>query len=224
MEYKNYSDWKGWVSKNPFGYLSNQDETRFKLQLEKININYKKIKVLELGFGNGSFMNFIQKHKSLVHGIEIQENLLTEAKVKGFTVYNSIKNIKEKEYDLIAGFDVLEHMTIDQLQEFFKKSSKIIKKDGFMIFRFPNAESFAGLGAQNGDFTHITAIAKTKLDQIIQPHGLEIVKFEGELIYPNKILISFIRRIFRYLLMKGMGIGSKHFFSTNVIAVLKSNN
>lgn len=221
MDYNNYSKWKGWVEKKPFNSLNKEDEIKFTMQLNKLNLRFKKIKVLELGYGNGSFLKFLSKNNCEVHGIEIQKNLLKEAKSFKYKIYDSVLKINDNNFDLIVGFDVLEHMTVDQLNEFFAQASKLLSKSGSMVFRFPNAESFAGLGAQNGDFTHITAIARTKLDQIIKPFNLEITSFEGEIEYPKKIFVSFFRTIFRYILMKGMGVGSKHFFSTNVVALVK---
>lgn len=156
--------------------------------------------------------------------LEIQASLLEAAKKIGVPVQNSINDVTCGPYDLIVAFDVLEHLTVEELKSFFLKCKSLLKKDGAMLFRFPNAESFAGLGAQRGDFTHITAIAQTKLQQLIEPYGFKIEKFEGEIIYPKKIFVNAIRSVFRYILMKGMGVGSKHFFSTNVVALIKNNH
>lgn len=218
-EYSTYAEWKGWLGNTRFGTLTSLQELQYQNQLEKLGIPYTNINALEIGYGNGGFLTFLIKNNSKVSGVEIQKPLLIAAEEFGISAKNSIEDI-EGAFDLIAAFDVLEHLSIVQLNSFFKKSSSLLKSNGLMLFRFPNAESFAGLGAQNGDCTHITAIAQSKLDQLIQPFGLKIIKFEGEATYPKKIIINCIRGIFRYLLMKGMGIGNKHFFSTNVVAVI----
>jgi 2-polyprenyl-3-methyl-5-hydroxy-6-metoxy-1,4-benzoquinol methylase len=222
MEYADYSTWKGWLTKQPFAELSDNQDKQFQLQLKRFNIPYVDINALEVGYGNGSFIKFLIKNNSKVEGVEIQSTLLEAAEKIGIPVQSSINDVANGPYDLIAAFDVLEHLTIEELQTFFLKCKSVLKNDGVMLFRFPNAESFAGLGAQNGDFTHITAIAQSKLQQLIEPLGFKITSFEGEVIYPKKIVVSAIRCIFRYLLMKGMGVGSKHFFSTNVVAVVKN--
>lgn len=221
MEYKDYSNWKGWLTEAPFAEFSEVQSKRFQLQLERFSIPYKGINALEIGYGNGGFIRFLTDNGSRVEGVEIQPVLLDAARKIGIPVQESIEDVNCGPFDLIVAFDVLEHLTVEQLQSFFKKCQSLLKDDGAMLFRFPNAESFAGLGAQNGDFTHITALAQTKLQQIIEPCGFKIVKFEGELIYPKKLVVSAIRSVFRYLLMKGMGVGSKHFFSTNVVAYIK---
>lgn len=220
MEYTDYSKWKGWLTETPFGEITNVDYQKYKAQLDSISIPYKKIRVLEIGYGNGGFLKFLLMNHCNVEGIEIQQPLIEAARNFGIPAVNSIEEI-DGTFDLIVAFDVLEHLSITELQNLFKKCKSHLKNDGRMLFRFPNAESFAGLGAQNGDFTHITAIAKSKLEQLIRPYGFEITQFDGEIQYPRKPLVSFIRGIFRYLLMKGMGVGSKHFFSTNVVAVVE---
>lgn len=220
MEYSKYVEWKGWLSEVKFGSLTDFQYMQYKNQLDKLGVPYKNLNALEIGYGNGGFLKFLLKNNCNVEGIEIQEPLLDAAKIFGIPTKNSIDDI-EGSFDLIVAFDVLEHLTINELQHFFEKCKLLLKKDGSMLFRFPNAESFAGLGAQNGDFTHITAIAQSKLDQLVKPHSLTIATFQGEAEYPKKPIVNFIRGVFRYLLMKGMGVGSRHFFSTNVIAVVK---
>lgn len=224
MEYTDYSTWKGWLTQVPFAELSELQNNKFKLQLERFHIPYRNINALEIGFGNGSFIKFLTTNGSKVEGVEIQASLLEAASKIGVPVHNSINDVTCAPYDLIVAFDVLEHLTVAELQSFFLQCKSLLKENGSMLFRFPNAESFAGLGAQNGDFTHITAIAQTKLQQIIEPFGFQIEKFEAEVIYPRKIFVNAIRSVFRYLLMKGMGVGSKHFFSTNVVALIKRDS
>lgn len=223
MEYTDYSNWKGWLTEVPFAELTEIQNNQFKLQLERFHIQYRNINALEIGFGNGSFIKFLVNNGSKVEGVEIQSSLLEAAKKIGIPVHNSINDVTGGPYDLIVAFDVLEHLTVEELKSFFQKCKYLLKDDGAMLYRFPNAESFAGLGAQHGDFTHITAIAQTKLQQLIEPCGFKIVKFEGEVIYPKKVIVSAIRTVFRYILMKGMGVGSKHFFSTNVVALIKKD-
>jgi 2-polyprenyl-3-methyl-5-hydroxy-6-metoxy-1,4-benzoquinol methylase len=221
VEYKDYSNWKGWLTEVPFGELSANQNKLFQLQLKRFHIPYRGINALEIGYGNGSFVKFLIDNNSQAEGVEIQDSLLEAARAIGVPLQASINDVTCGPYDLIVAFDVLEHLTIEELQSLFRRCESLLKKDGAMLFRFPNAESFAGLGAQNGDFTHITAIAQTKLQQIIEPFGFIIEKYEGEIIYPKKRLVSIFRSVFRYILMKGMGVGSGHFFSTNVVAFVK---
>jgi|ERR1017187_5703851 2-polyprenyl-3-methyl-5-hydroxy-6-metoxy-1,4-benzoquinol methylase len=221
MEYQDYSKWKGWLTEVPFAELSTLQNKKYESQLERLSIPYKEINALEIGYGNGSFIQFLLNNGSRIEGIEIQEPLLDAAKAKGIPVHSSINDVACGPYDLIVAFDVLEHLTIEELKSLFLKCRSLLKEKGAMVFRFPNADSFAGMGAQNGDFTHITAIGQTKLQQIVEPIGLRIERFESEIIYPEKIFVDAIRSCFRYILMKGMGVGNPYFFACNVVALIK---
>ena len=220
MEYQDYSNWKGWLTQVPFGELTALQKRVYELQLERLQIPYKNINALEIGYGNGSFIKFLRNNDSNVEGVEIQEPLLNAARENGIPVQNSINTVKNGPYDLIVAFDVLEHLTIEQLKGLFQKCRTLLKEKGVMLFRFPNADSFAGLGSQNGDYTHITAIGQTKLQQLVEPFGLKIARFESEIVYPKRLVVHAIRSCFRYLLMKGMGIGSSYYFSGNVVALV----
>jgi len=222
MDYQDYSKWKGWLTEAPFAELSALQNGKYESQLKRLGIPYKGINALEIGFGNGSFMQFLLDNGSSVEGIEIQEPLLNAARAKGMQVQSSIDDVAHGPYDLIVALDVLEHLTLEELKALFPKCRALLKEEGAMLFRFPNADSFAGMGAQNGDFTHITAIGQTKLQQIAGPSGLKIEKFEAEDVYPKKnMIINILRWCFRYVLMHGMGVGSPYFFSCNVVALIR---
>jgi len=221
MNYENYSEWKGWMNKVPFGQLSVVEREKFRLQLECCGIPYKNINALEIGYGNGGFFRFLKDNGSTVEGVEVQEPLLQAAKDFGGQAHSSLDEVSQGPYDLVVAFDVLEHLTVDQLQELFARAAKLLKSDGVMLFRFPNADSFAGIGAQNGDFTHITAIGRTKLQQLVEPYGFAIERFEAEISYPRRVVINAIRRLSRQLFMKLIGVGNTYFFATNVVAVVR---
>ncbi|MBU3601780.1 bifunctional 2-polyprenyl-6-hydroxyphenol methylase/3-demethylubiquinol 3-O-methyltransferase UbiG [Polynucleobacter sp. AM-25C3] len=222
MDYEDYSNWKGWLNKVPFGSLSIDSRNKYKLQLDKLHVDYKNINALEIGFGNGGFIKFLLENGSNVEGIEIQESLLEEASNLGIPAHNSLASLTNGPYDLIVGFDVLEHLTLEQLQQYFLVFKSVLKPDGKMIFRFPNGDSFVGLSAQNGDFTHVTAIGLSKLEQLIRPLGFKIAIYEGALVYPRSKLkhLHFLRKFLRYLTMQALGFGSPYFFSGDIVTVL----
>jgi 2-polyprenyl-3-methyl-5-hydroxy-6-metoxy-1,4-benzoquinol methylase len=222
--YADYSKWKGWLSSTPFAELAEIQSRRFAAQLDRLGIPYRNINALEIGFGNGDFMAFLKNNGSRVEGTEIQPSLLEAAKGKGFVAATSLDGLGGGPYDLIAAFDVLEHLTIEQLRELFAKCKPLLKPGGAMVFRFPNADSYAGMPAQHGDFTHITPIGQTKLWQLVEPHGLRIERFEGEWLYPRRPIVNAIRACFRYVVVHGTGIGNSYFFSVNVVAVVKHDD
>jgi hypothetical protein len=90
-----------------------------------------------------------------------------------------------------------------------------------MLFRFPNADSFAGMGAQNGDFTHVATIGQKKLQQLVGPTGFRIERFESEIIYPRKVFVGYCTGTISTGIHE-IGRNRKSlFFCTNVVAVVK---
>lgn len=220
-DYENYAKWKGWIGDQPFGHLTEEQRRKFQLQLERCDICYKAIRALEIGYGNGAFLKFLAENNSTVEGVEIQPELLGAARSSGWSVYNSVDDLNGRKYDCIVAFDVLEHLTVDQLKSLFAACRQLLAENGRMFFRFPNADSFMGLSSQNGDYTHVTALGESKLQQIVQPLGFEIIRFEAAVIYPSSRIKDLVRSIFRYIFMKAVGIGRPHFFAGDVVAVLK---
>ncbi len=146
MDYENYSEWKGWINQVPFGQLSMVDREKFRLQLECCGIPYKNINALEIGYGNGGFFRFLKDNGSTVEGIEVQEPLLQAAKDFGGQVHSSLDEVSQGPYDLVVAFDVLEHLTVDQLHDLFARAAKPLKSDGVMLFRFPQCGLFCWHG------------------------------------------------------------------------------
>lgn len=221
MDYTNYSEWKGWLNEVPFGELSPPESEKYRMQLDRCGIPYTQINALEWGFGNGGFIRFLKDNGSAVEGIEVQESLVEAAKRFGIPAHCSVDQATQAPYDLIVAFDVLEHLTLAQLQDLFARAGQLLKPNGTMLLRFPNADSFVGMGAQNGDFTHITAIGQHKLQQLVGPAGFRIERFESEISYPRRVLRDTARELFRQIFMKLAGVGNPYFFATNVVAVVK---
>ncbi len=220
-DYDDYFRWK--MSVNDWGTffeLSESETKELDLQFRESNIEIKNDKVLELGFGSGKILKFLKDKGCLVEGIEIQDNLVKLAEEKGFKSYKNIEDVSGN-YDLIVGFDVLEHMSLNQLKEFFGHAVKKLKPSGKMLFRFPNGDSYAGMAAQNGDYTHISTIGQSKLRQIVEPFGLEIESFQGRVDYPVQKIKNTLLNIIRWPFIKIIGFNIPYFFSGNVVAVLK---
>jgi 2-polyprenyl-3-methyl-5-hydroxy-6-metoxy-1,4-benzoquinol methylase len=74
------------------------------------NICQKRKNVLEIGYGNGSFLNWCKEKDLNVHGIEQDKDLIARAKKQNYKVYKSISEIKQTKFDLIVLLDVLEHI------------------------------------------------------------------------------------------------------------------
>jgi SAM-dependent methyltransferase len=177
-----YVEWKGWVERTPFGYLAAGESAYFDSELRDVRVAPSGIRdVLEIGYGNGAFLSYCRKRGWNVTGTELESGLVQAGIDAGFAVFASdrMDEISNRAFDLIAVFDVLEHIPQDAVPAFLTELSLKLREGGKIIFRFPNADSWLGNALQNGDPTHTNAIGYLKMTFFALQSGLEVVKFRG---------------------------------------------
>ncbi len=141
----------------PFGI---EGDSSFYEQLEQIPWYYSKwkwefgvankyieknSKVLDIGCGEASFLEYISKEKECsCIGLELNEKAKNIANKKGILVYNeniqdhSIKN--KSQYDIVTFFQVLEH--ISDVNGFLNAAVSTLKQGGKIILAVPNNEPY----------------------------------------------------------------------------------
>jgi 2-polyprenyl-3-methyl-5-hydroxy-6-metoxy-1,4-benzoquinol methylase len=222
LDYLGYSQWmKDLNLWGDFCTITNLYSQELDLQFRKSDINLKNLRVLEVGFGSGKILKYCLNRGCNVEGIEIQENLLQAASENNIKAYKNIQEIDGEGYDLIIGFDVLEHMDTAQLLGFFKKASSLLNKGGKMIYRYPNGDSYAGLPSFNGDFTHKSMIGFMKIKQLSELNGLMIESYRGAVDFPVRKISNLVKKIMRWPFKYIIGFGSPIFFSGTIVAVIK---
>ncbi len=111
-----------------------------------VAINYAKpnSKILEIGFGNGAFLNFAKSKGASVDGIEINEDQVRKARKNGISAkkYNVLtySKICGKQYDVICAFQLIEHLPTVGIA--IKAMIKMLKPGGLLIISVPNNDSF----------------------------------------------------------------------------------
>lgn len=178
-----YLLWKSLGHNLSFGKLKKQEEAYFSAELKRTQrIFSPNSKVLEIGFGNGSFLQYSKNKKWEIFGTEINEHLVKAALGSGFNVIHSdnLRDYGENFFDLVVAFDVLEHIPQNELPKFINEVKRILKVGGFFIARFPNGDSPFGLFNQNGDITHITTIGNGKVYYFAAKCEMEVVFVGGE--------------------------------------------
>ncbi|MCK5110281.1 MAG: class I SAM-dependent methyltransferase [Arcobacteraceae bacterium] len=230
MENENYEQWKDW-DKNNFAITSNHERAYFNEILKSFNLN-DKINILEIGFGNGSFLGFANEQGWNVTGIEVIPELLKRAKDNGFEVFNNIEEITtDNQFDLIVMFDVLEHIEQDKIIYFFNLLSKYLDDKGSIILRVPNGTSPFGLSNQYGDVTHCTVVTDAKLNYWTKYSKLYVNYINGD-IYPfiykhnlkkafSKILKHILHAISEKIVRWVYAPQPKGVLSSNLFAILK---
>ena len=228
-----YTIWKKW-DHNTFGKLSPSKKNYFDTQLELTN---KKLppgtKVLEIGFGNGEFLAYSKLKKWKVCGTEANKSLVKLAKQNGFNVLNisTLESVKGNQYDLIVAFDIFEHLNNAELICLLKQIKRVSKKNGFLVARFPNADSPFGMPYQNGDISHLSSIGSEKCRYYSNILRSELIFIGGEkqILFSNSIggtlrnllsitIIKITDSLVNLLFLRGIKIS---FSSSNLIWILR---
>lgn len=223
-----YTDWKNWES-NKFGKFNAEQNIYYKKIISNVSATKE---ILEIGYGNGSFLGWCKQKKINVYGVETDTDLLKRAKKNGFTVFQSIKKIKSKQFDLIVLLDVLEHIPQNKILNFMKQLNNLLKINGHIIIRVPNGSSPFGLTNQHGDITHVSIINAAKLDYWSKLLQLKIVYcgadltpiYNGHLLktpsrFLKKVLYIILEKIVRYIFSPQ----SKGVLSANLLCLLKKD-
>lgn len=172
--YQDYCEWKSWREESE----SSRFATGYKIEVGRSGVKPGAI-ILEVGFGNGAFLDWARDHGYKVSGVEIIPELVDRARMKGHDVYHG--GIAEafarsdRRFDLIVMFDVLEHFTIDEIITVFPVLKSLLSDDGAILVRVPNGASPFGRVYQYGDITHQSVLTGSSIDQIAMRFGMQVI-------------------------------------------------
>ena len=134
---------------------------------EQARLSSPPTRVLEIGFGNGAFLGYCKNEGWTATGIETNETLLSRATSAGFPVFSSVEELPGGlTFDLIAVFDVLEHLPIDHAEGLLSQLRDVLSPQGAILLRVPNGDSPFGRAYQHGDRTHVETYGSEKLQQL----------------------------------------------------------
>ena len=224
-----YIDWKNWEA-GSFAKTSKLEEAYFNNIFKLLKLK-KSSKILEIGFGNGSFLGYAVSQRLSYDGVESNQNLVDLAIDNNFSAYTSLDKInRETKYDLIILFDVIEHINADAVEEFFKEMNVHLEETGSIFLRFPNGSSPLGLGNQHGDVTHCNIVTLPKLNYWCYNSDLKVIFYRGDIrpfIFRHNILKmpSRLIRLFFHVLtekfIRAISSQSKGILSSNLEVVIK---
>jgi len=233
-EYARYRSWKSWDS-DGFGILDKRDSAYYKSEMSKSGLNdLKGLKVLEIGFGNGSFAAWCKQEGAHYSGTEIIPELVIAGQSAGYNVFNGdigLDSIVEmNSIDLIVAIDVLEHFEIDDLQRAIAEAKLLLRSGGLIFARIPSGDSPFARFIQYGDLTHKTVLGSSAIRQIAGDIGFNVEQVrEPTFLYfglhlsawIKRLIILFIRKlIFFFIIKLIMGNGSP-ILTPNLIFVFK---
>lgn len=176
-----YSSWKGWGAESGFGAVSAADRDLFRRELRDVEAHTAVNDVLEIGFGNGAFLGYCTSRGWKVTGVELLPELLSAAAGIGVPAVpaDQVDELPEGAFDLVAAFDVFEHIDPDDSIAFLRSLRARVRPGGVILLRYPNADTWIGNVFQNGDPTHVNAIGSLKLDYYAQAADLDVAVYRG---------------------------------------------
>ena len=215
------SDWQGTPSPGFAAYFA---KTKPLADLQKGS------RVLEIGFGDGQLLRWCRARGHVITGVEIVPALVARARDMGIDCLPgpvTAATLGDRMFEAIVAFDVLEHMTFEEIAAFFDHSKASLAPAGFYLLRFPNGASPFGYAYQASDITHKSVLSLGIMKQLAQRAGLEIVGTLQPRPYPPSITGK-IQRLLGYALQDMIGwmltrayFGGKAHIEPNLLVVLR---
>ena len=175
---ESYVEWKGWTAER---FMAADAYRHALYDAEAGNIDIAGQKVLEIGFGGGTFLRWAKDRGADIYGCEIVPELVEIARARGdvHLVDSDLSHIPatlDESFRLIAAFDVLEHLTLEETRRLLAQIERLLQPGGFFLARFPNGESPFGRVYQYRDATHRTVLSGRLIGQLLVGSRLKVVR------------------------------------------------
>ena len=167
--YDGYAQRKGWTA--PHAYV----DSDFYDQLWRTAGLADNRRVLEIGFGSGSFLDWALRRGHEAIGVDILPDMLAATAARGHDVRPgplTASTFASERFDLVCAFDVFEHLTVAEIHQYIAICLKLIDGPPIFLIRFPNGTSPLSVCYQNSDITHKTILSLGIINQIASEHGL----------------------------------------------------
>jgi 2-polyprenyl-3-methyl-5-hydroxy-6-metoxy-1,4-benzoquinol methylase len=176
-DFDRYIDWKDWRD-GSFGMFGASDARYF--TVETGIVARSGARVLEVGFGNGSFLGWVRSLGVETWGVELSPGLVERANTF-LGVRRAFGDLNDPQLTAVSGsfthivaFDVVEHIAQADLPIFLNRLKALLARDGRIVLRFPNGDSPFGRAHQHGDPTHVTTIGSGKIRYLALQAGLTV--------------------------------------------------
>jgi SAM-dependent methyltransferase len=194
------------TSSDPIIYEKNSSASSFvseDLRAHRINQALKLFayqtnaqpKVLEVGCGDGSFLQSISGLSGSVLGIEPAIATANLAREKGLAVISQLINedsrVEKSDYDCFFLFHVLEH--VPKILPFLRGIRNNLKKGGVGCIEIPSTEAAFEAG-RYGDFMpdHMSYFTLSTLKTSLEVAGFEILDIERN--WQGEHLVAYVRK------------------------------
>ncbi len=185
-----------------------KDRWEYQLALNQIN---NANKILEIGCGEGNFLEMLKANGLIGYGTELSETAAEKCVEKGLNVTNlSVANLSETEYekyDVVCFFQVLEH--ISEVNSFITNVIKLTKPGGMIIFSVPNNDSFIYPTMKFNKFNlpphHMGLWNKKSILSLEKIFKIKLIRYKEESLKPycSELYLTYLKRLIKKI--KGGG-------------------
>tara|TARA_B100000941_G_C28477944_1_gene540378 strand:- start:749 stop:1597 length:849 start_codon:yes stop_codon:yes gene_type:complete len=130
-------------------------------------------KLLDIGCGSGDFLTFMDRKNFDVFGVENNKTALKICAKKKLKVYNSLKTLPVKSFDIVSLWHVLEHLS--QPEEVIANIHNLLTRNGVLVIAVPNFSSHDRLHYQH----NWAALDVPRHRWHFTPEGLEQMLFKS---------------------------------------------
>jgi 2-polyprenyl-3-methyl-5-hydroxy-6-metoxy-1,4-benzoquinol methylase len=131
-----------------------------KLKYDEYQVRYERLRpflgkqksLLEIGCGDGKFLNMIKNEVRCAEGLELSPPQVEKLRKEGFTCYDKMihEMAPPKKYDIICMFALLEHVPL--VRNFLQVLKTYLKDDGDIFIEVPNRNNALVSGVDITEF------------------------------------------------------------------------
>lgn len=141
------------------------------------------INCLDIGCGRGEFLELLRENGFNSTGVDINNEFVAVCQAKGLNVQkadglNYLKTLEDNSLDLITGFQIIEHIEVDELNLIINECRRVLKENGLLIFETPNPQNLI-VGACNFylDSTHIRPVHPERIKFQMETFGFYKIEY-----------------------------------------------
>lgn len=191
--------------------------------------------VLDVGCGAGALLYFAREAGyGFLRGVDVSPEQVANARRLGLDCVQqgdalaTLATQPDERLDVIVAFDVLEHLSKNEIMAFLDTARRALAPRGRIIAHVPNAESPFGGAIRYGDFTHEIAFTRNSMAQIAKATGFATVDCYEDRPVPHglKSAVRWLAWPALRALLRAIGaietgdLGRDAIFSRNLIAVI----
>lgn len=172
-------DFYSTISKNSWYYEENKWEYDVAAEIAS---ELSSTKLLEIGCGNGFFLDKVSSLGIQTQGVDINKDAVAFCKKKGLQVEATDVFDLTASYDLVVSFEVLEHMdNPKRLFEFLV--NKLISPGGYLIIAVPNPSGYLNdmeMNLLDMPPHHNSSWSLATFEYLASHYGLQLVSYKKE--------------------------------------------